>query len=179
MPRNYTGSELILRLVWGLVQPVFFRFSPRLLYGWRNFVLRIMGAKIGKQVKIYPSARIMYPWLLKVGDNTIISWEVKVYNLAYSEIGSNTIISQYSHLCGGTHDYRSVNFDLIRTGFKIGSHVWVAADAFVGPGVEVQDYAVIGARAVVVKNVDKNTLVGGNPAQIIKINVHSLNESNK
>lgn len=164
---NYSVREMLLRGVWAMVCPIFFRYSFRLFYGWRNFLLRFMGARIGKNVKIYPSAKIMYPWLLEIGDNTTISWDVKVYNLAFSKIGSNTMISQYAHLCGGTHDFRSTAFDLIRTGFTIGNNVWIAADAFVGPGVKVNDNAVIAARAVVVKDVEAGTIVGGNPGKVI------------
>jgi putative colanic acid biosynthesis acetyltransferase WcaF len=167
MPTNYTANELMLRVIWGFVEPVFFRFSPRLLYGWRNFILRIMGAKIGKGVKIYPSARIMYPWLLEIGDYATISWHVKVYNLSKSKIGAHTLVSQYSHLCGGTHDFRSPDFDLVRTGFQIGDHVWIAADAFIGPGVTVHDHAVVAARAVVIRDVDAGMVVGGNPAKVL------------
>ena len=163
----YSNQEYLMRILWALIYILFFQISPRLFYGWRNFILRIMGARIGKNVKIYPSARIMYPWLLEIGNNTTISWDVKVYNLAFSKIGNNTMISQYSHLCGGTHDFRSPDFDLIRTGFTIGNNVWIAADAFVGPGVTVNDNAVVAARAVVIKDVEAGTIVGGNPAKVI------------
>ncbi len=161
--------ENILRVIWGVVYPIFFRYSPRLFYFWRNFILRVMGARIGKNVKIYPSAKIMFPWLLEIGDNSTISWDVKVYNLGYSKIGSNTMISQYSHLCGGTHDFRSKDFTLLRTGFTIGNNVWIAADAFVGPGIKVNDGAVVGARAVVTKDVPEKTIVAGNPAKNVGV----------
>lgn len=167
MTKNYSTKELLLRVIWGGIYPVFFRFSPRLLYGWRNLILRVMGAKLGNNVKIYPSAKIMFPWLLEIGDKTTISWDVKVYNLGFSKVGSNTMISQYSHLCGGTHDFRSKDFKLIRNGFTIGDNVWVAADAFIGPGVTVHDRAVVGARAVVMKDVEAGAMVAGNPAVVV------------
>ena len=164
---NYSNKELFLRVVWGLVEFLTFSFSPRLLYGWRNFILRLMGAKIGKGVKIYPSARIMYPWLLEIGNHTTISWDVKIYNLGQTKIGSNTMISQYAHLCGGTHDHTSGNFELLRTGLIIGNNVWIAADAFIGPGVTVNDGSIVAARAVVTKDVETGIIVGGNPAKEI------------
>jgi putative colanic acid biosynthesis acetyltransferase WcaF len=166
---NYTRKEIVLRVIWSILEALCFSWSPRLLYGWRNFLLRVMGARIGKGVKIYPSARIMCPWLLEIGDRTTISWQVKVYNLGFSTIGHDTVISQYSHLCGGTHDYKSKEFDLLRTGFHIGSRVWIAADAFIGPGVTVRDGAVVAARAVVIKDVEPGTVVGGNPARVVKL----------
>lgn len=164
MSKYYSNRELLLRGIWSLFEFMTFSFSPRLLYGWRNFILRVMGAKIGVGVKIYPSAKIMYPWLLKIGDHTTISWGVKIYNLGEIKIGANTMISQYTHLCGGTHNHTSGHFELLRTGLTIGNNVWVAADAFVGPGVIVDDGAIVAARAVVIKNVESGTIVGGNPA---------------
>jgi putative colanic acid biosynthesis acetyltransferase WcaF len=167
MPEFYTKREILLRVIWGFIEPVFFSYSPRLFYGWRNFILRMLGAKIGKGVKIYPSARIMYPWLLQIGDFTTISWQVKVYNLGKTIIGHHTMVSQYSHLCGGTHDYISGNFELLRTGLTIGNNVWIAADAFIGPGITVHDGALVAARAVVVKDVVSGAIMGGNPAREI------------
>jgi len=167
MPKYYSKRELLLRGIWSLFEFITFSYSPRLLYGWRNFILRVMGAKIGVGVKIYPSARIMYPWLLEVGKGTTISWNVKIYNLGKTRIGNNTMISQYAHLCGGTHDYTSGNFELLRTGLIIGDNVWIAADSFIGPGVIVNDGSLVAARSVVIKNVESGMIVGGNPAREI------------
>lgn len=127
-----------------------------------------MGAKVGKHVQVFPSANIMYPWLLEVGDRSVISWGVNVYNLGKISIGSDTVISQYAHLCGGTHDYAGERFTLLRTGLTVGSNVWIGADAFVGPSVTVNYGSVVAARAVVVRDVDSLTVVGGNPAKPIK-----------
>jgi putative colanic acid biosynthesis acetyltransferase WcaF len=127
----------------------------------------MMGAKIGKGVKIFPSVSITMPWLLEVSDGVVVSAGVKIYNLGKIRIGRKTIISQYSHLCGGTHDFRNQGFNLLRTGLEIGNNVWIATDAFIGPGVNVGDNSIVGARAVVVKNVEVGTIVGGNPAKVI------------
>lgn len=168
MPKYYSTKEVTLRIIWAVVEPVFFRFSPRIFHGWRVFVLRIMGAKIGRRVQIFPSARIMFPWLLVVEDNVVIAWDVNVYNLGLISIGASTVISQQAHLCGGTHDYKLPGFLLLRTGLKIGSGCWIAADAFIGPGVTVGDNSVVAARAVVISDVEPFTLVGGNPARVIR-----------
>ena len=56
---------------------------------------------------------------------------------------------------------------LTKPPISIGDEVWICADAFVGPGVTVSDRAVVGARAVVVKDVEEDEIVGGNPAKII------------
>jgi len=127
-----------------------------------------MGAKIGAHVQVFPSAHIAYPWLLQVGDRSVISWGVKIYNLGFVSIGHDTVISQYTHLCGGTHEYTGERFSLLRTGLAVGNNVWIGADAFIGPSVIVNSGSVVAARAVVVKNVDSLTVVGGNPARVIK-----------
>jgi putative colanic acid biosynthesis acetyltransferase WcaF len=166
--RYYTRKEIALRILWGIVCPIFFYSSPRLFYKWRNFVLSAFGAKLGKNVKIYPSTKISHPWLLEIGNDTLVSWNVTIYNLGRVTLGSKTIISQNVHLCAGTHDYNSGSFALQRCQITIGNNVWIAADAFIGPNVIVCDQAIVAARAVVIKNVTRLTMVGGNPAVILK-----------
>lgn len=165
--KYYSYKEIVYRALWAAVYPILFRYSPRLFYSWRNIILKAFGAKVGKGVKIYPSAKINLPWLFEIGDNSVIAWNVRVYNLGKIVIGSKTIISQHAHLCGGTHDFRNPGFKLLRTGLSIGNNVWIASDAFIGPKVHVGDNALVAARAVVVKDVEPNTIVGGNPAKVI------------
>lgn len=131
-------------------------------------ILRIFGAKIGKGVKIYPSADIMFPWNLEIGDRTVISWGVILYDLGKISIGSDTVISQYAHICAGNHDYQSPDFKLLKTPVNIGNKVWIAADAFIAPGVNVGNNSVVYARSVVVKDVEADTIVGGNPAKVLR-----------
>jgi putative colanic acid biosynthesis acetyltransferase WcaF len=154
--------------MWAVAHVVLFRPSPRLFYGWRNMVLRVFGATIGSRVQIYPSAKIKFPWMLTIEDRVVVSWDVDIYNLGQITIGSDTVISQHVHLCGGTHDYLSPQFTLLRTGLTVGRNVWIAADAFIGPGITVSDNSIVAARAVVVSNVEQGTLVAGNPARVLK-----------
>lgn len=164
----YSTSENLVRVLWGIANVILFRPSPRPFYGWRNLLLKIFGATIGGNVQIYPSARIMFPWMLTIGDRVVVSWDVDIYNLGQVSIGADTVISQHAHLCGGTHDYLSPKFTLLRTGLSIGSNVWIAADAYIGPGISVGDNSIVAARAVVVGNVEPGTLVAGNPAHFLK-----------
>ncbi|MEJ0030747.1 MAG: putative colanic acid biosynthesis acetyltransferase [Bacteroidota bacterium] len=128
----------------------------------------MFGASIGRNVQIFPSARITFPWLLAIEDDVVISWDVKVYNLGAIKIGAKTVVSQHAHLCGGTHDFNTPEFTLLRTGLTIGKNVWIAADAFIGPGVSIGDNVVVGARSVVLKDVEADMLVAGNPATVIR-----------
>jgi acetyltransferase-like isoleucine patch superfamily enzyme/glycosyltransferase involved in cell wall biosynthesis len=160
--------EKVGRVLWMGVQATLFRRSFHNWYGWRSLLLRSFGAEIGKNVRIRPTARIEVPWHLHIGDHCAVGDHAILYSLGPIHIGRLATISQYAHLCAGTHDYTDPSFPLIRPPIYIGDEAWVAADAFVGPGVTVGDRAIIGARATVVKDVPPGVIVGGNPARIIK-----------
>lgn len=156
-----------MRVVWAVLRPLF-RFSPRVFFGWRRFLLRLLGARIGKHVHIYNSSDIYFPWNLEVGDWSAIGEHACIYNLGPIRIGSQVTISQRAHLCAGTHDYTDPSLPLLKPPIVIGNQAWICADAFVGPGVTVGEGALVGARAVAVKDVEPWTIVAGNPARPIK-----------
>ena len=166
--KYYTFFELLKRILWSGFGSIIFSITPRHFYAIRKLLLIMFGAKIGKNSKIFPSVKISHPWLLKVGENSVISWNVIIYNLDMIVIGNGTIISQNVHLCGGTHDYKSPGFELIRSKITIGDNVWIAADAFIGPGIKVNSNSIIAARTVCTKDVEANSIVGGNPSVLIK-----------
>ncbi|MEI6338091.1 MAG: putative colanic acid biosynthesis acetyltransferase [Verrucomicrobiota bacterium] len=162
--RKYAPGELIGRVLWGCFTP-FFRWSPRLCWGWRRFLLRLFGAKIGAQVHIDPSARVFLPWNLEIGDWSSVGFDALLYNLGPLKIGERVTISQRAHLCGGTHKFREASMPLVRARIEIGDEAWVCADSFIGPGVSVGAKAVVGARAVAMRNVHEGKIVTGNPAR--------------
>lgn len=157
------------RALWGLTCALLFRFTPRPLHAWRRLVLRAFGAKLGAGVRVYSSARIWAPWNLAMGDHSVLGDYVDCYDVAPVEIGAHTVVSQYSFLCTATHDPDQPHFPLVTKPIRIGSRAWVAADAFIGPGVTVGDRAVVGARASVFKDVAADAMVGGNPARLIRM----------
>jgi putative colanic acid biosynthesis acetyltransferase WcaF len=130
-------------------------------------VLRLFGARIGRDVHIHPTARIAIPWNLAVGDRAAIGDGAIIYCLGPISIGACATISQYAHLCAGTHDYTRPDMSLIKASISVGDGVWVCADAFVGPGVMIGDYSIVGARAVAIKNIPANVIVVGNPARVV------------
>lgn len=167
---QYTYLQYIKRVLWALVRP-FFRFSPRIFFGWRCFLLKLFGARIGTQVHIYNSAHIYLPWNLEVGDWSAIGEHALIYNLGAVRIGSKVTVSQRAHLCAGTHDHTDPLMPLLKLPIVIEDQAWVCADAFIGPGVTVGEGAVVGARAVVIKDVQPWQIVAGNPARLIKTRV--------
>jgi len=161
---KYSSEEMTRRVLWTLVQP-FFRFSPRPCFGWRRFLLRCFGAKIGRSVHVYPSATIYFPWNLEARDESAIGEQAFIYNLGRVTIGPRVTISHRAHLCAGTHDHSKRDFPLLRPPIVIGSEAWICADAFVGPGVTIGEGAIVGARAVAMKDVNPWSVVVGNPAR--------------
>lgn len=164
----WTFKEKVLRAVWMILGRPLFRLSFHNWYGFRRMILRLFGARIGRNVTIRPSAHIEIPWNLDIADGVTVGDFAILYSLGVITIGERTIISQYAHLCAGTHDYTDRRFRLIRDPVTIGDDVWIGADAFIGPNVSVGDLAVVGARASVYKSVEPGKVYVGNPAKPIK-----------
>lgn len=163
-----TLKNKIKRKVWLLLSYILFRpFSGRLLSNYRNFILRVFGAKIGKGSIIYASAKIPAPWNLSVGDVSCIGPKVELH-IDKVIIGSKVTISQRTYLCSGSHNVNFLNTPFISAPIVIENFAWVAAESFIMMGVTIGEGAVIGARAAVFKNVEPWTIVGGNPAKFIK-----------
>jgi putative colanic acid biosynthesis acetyltransferase WcaF len=166
---SFSLKNKMARLVWNISCLILFRpFGSRLFKKWRVLVLKCFGAKIDWSSHIYSSVKIWAPWNLEIGVNSSLGPQVDCYNQGKVSIGANTVISQKTYLCASTHDYTKRDFPLVLKPIQIGNGVWIAAGAFIGPQVRIGDYAVIAACAVVIKNVDANTIVGGNPAKFIK-----------
>jgi putative colanic acid biosynthesis acetyltransferase WcaF len=164
---KWTKSENLGRILWAMAYPLF-RFSPRPLWGWRRMLLRLFGASIGDDVHIHPTVKIEIPWNLEIGSQVGIGERAIIYNLGFVRIGSQATISQGAHLCAGSHDYRLSHLPLLKLPISVEKGSWLCADAFVGPGVSIGQYAIVGARGVVMKDIADWHIVAGNPAVFIK-----------
>jgi putative colanic acid biosynthesis acetyltransferase WcaF len=164
----YSPGIYLRRALWRVVWLSVWKLAHWRLTGVRGSLLRLFGARVGRASALRASTWIEMPWELTVGDRCLFGESVTIYNLGEISIGNDTVISQGAHLCGGTHDYTDPSFPLRREGIRVGEHVWIAADAFVGPGVTIGNGAVVAARAVVTADVEPWTVVGGNPARPIK-----------
>ncbi len=153
------------RLTWQVVWGIFFRLSPTPFHGWRSFLLRLFGAKIGASNFIYPSAKIWAPWLLETGDVVTLGTGVEVYNPGGIRLGHHTIVSQGAFLCGATHNYNSFSFDYIMKPIVSEPYAWVCARAIVLPGVVLGVGSILGAGAVTSRSLKPWTVYAGNPAK--------------
>ena len=154
--------------LWWLVQSSLFRCSPQFLYGWRRFLLRSFGARIGKNVLVRPTTRVQFPWNLVIGDWSWIGDDVVLYNLAQIWIGEHVVVSQRSYICAASHDWKREDFAITASPVSIQREAWVATDCFVGPGVTIGEGAVIGARSSVLHDMPPGMICFGSPAIPIK-----------
>lgn len=167
-----TISNKIMRLIWNVVYIFLFRpFGSRFFRLWRIFLLKIFGAQVTWRSSIYASTKIWAPWNLIMEDNAGIGPNVIVYNQADVKICENAKISQFSFLCTAGHDTGELNTaysGLIVGPIIIKKNAWIGAKTFIGMDVTIGEGAIVGAAACVFKDVEPMTIVGGNPAKIIK-----------
>lgn len=175
LPIGFRGRSGIAVQLWWLVQAIFFSTSPQFMYGWRNFLLRAFGAKIGKGVIIRPSVRVTYPWKLTIGDYAWIGDNVELYTLGEIVIGNNAVVSQRSYICTASHDHTKATFDIYALKTIIEDEAWVATDVYVAPGVTIGRGAVIGARSSVFSDMPAGMICVGSPAKPIKPRVMDEN----
>lgn len=118
--------------------------------------------------RVYPRAKIWAPWNLTMDECATLSDDVDCYCVAGVHIGAHTTVSQYSYLCGATHDHTHPRFPLVPAPIVIGKSCWLAADVFVTPGVTIGDGTVVGARSSVFTDLPEWKVCVGSPARPIK-----------
>lgn len=163
---SFSLKNRLYRLAFMITWALLARWTPPPLRAWRNWVLRIFGADIASSARIYGTARIWSPANLVVDEYAVIGPNTTIYSLATIHVAPYAIVSQGAHLCAGTHDVSDPNFQLQARPIRIGERAWIAAEAFVGPGVDVGDGAVLGARGCAMRDLDAWTIYTGNPATI-------------
>ncbi len=155
-------------LLWWLVQGVCFPLSLHSFNGWRCFLLRLFGAKIGSDAIVRPTARFTYPWKVEIGDCVWIGDDVVFYSLDRITIGSHCVVSQKTYLCTGSHDSSDPAFGLITAPIAVGNGAWIAADCFIAAGVKIGANALISARSSVFKDMPAGYICRGTPCQALK-----------
>jgi putative colanic acid biosynthesis acetyltransferase WcaF len=165
---SFSLGNRAFRIVWRLSWLLLAAWTPPPLHRWRCFVVNLFGASIDPTARVYGSASIWYPPHLTMGRYSCLGPRVNCYCIAPVFIGDYAIVSQSAHLCTGSHDIKSELFQLTAHEIRVGKNAWIAAEAFVGPGVEVAEGAVIGARAVIFTDAEKYSVYIGNPAQFVK-----------
>lgn len=164
----YTRKEQVLWAIWWAVEALFFRPSFHRMHGWRVFLLRLFGAKIGKNVSIHQRVRVFFPWKLVIGNESGIGFDTLIYNLDRVTIGDYVSIAQRVHVNTGSHDFTDPELALETKPVTIRSGVFIGTDTYIGPGVVLDSMSVIGARSVVTKSMPASMICFGHPCRPIR-----------
>ena len=168
MPSGFRGRSILWVQIWWFFDSVFFRNSPQFAYKFRANLLRIFGARIGRDVIIRPTVRITYPWRISIGDYAWIGDNAELYSLGDIHIGAHAVVSQHSYLCAGDHDHTQSDFPIRGRAIHIGAQAWVAAHVYIAPGVTIGEGSVIGARSSVFSDMPAGWVCLGSPCKPIK-----------
>lgn len=171
---SLTISLKMKRVMWELLKPIFYH-SPRPLFGFRNALLRLCGAKIGNKVHVYPHVNVKLPWNLEIGDNVGVGEDTYLYSWAKITLEDNSVISHRCQLCSGSHDCNDPQFPIILAPIVVKKNAWVCTEAFIGPGVKVGEYAVVSAGAVLYSNAKSWGIYVGNPAKRVGMRTFETN----
>lgn len=161
------GASRLKLICWYFISAIFIRsgivpFSI-IIVG----ILKMFGAKMGKDVRVKPFIYIHYPWKLTMGDHSWLA-ECRIENLDRVTIGKNVCVSQQAMLLTGNHDYTKPGFDLITKPIVLEDGAWIGAKAVVCPGVTVKSHAVLTVNSVATKDLEAYSIYQGNPAVKVK-----------
>lgn len=165
---SFSLHHRLFRALWAITWLLFAAWTPPPLHSWRRVLLVLFGARLAPNARIYGSARIWYPPNLEMGHNAVIGPHVEIYCQAKITLGDHAVVSQFAHLVCGTHDIDDPAFPLRTAPIRIGPHAWIAANAYVGPGVTIGEGAVLGACGVAFKDLPAWTVHAGNPARHLR-----------
>ncbi len=161
------GASGLKQFLWYFTDLIFFRTKVIPFSAVLVFILRLFGAKIGKDVRIKPGIQIKYPWKLEIGDYSWLS-DCFIENLDWVKIGENCCISQQAMLMTGNHNYKKTTFDLMVSPIILEDGVWMGARSLVSPGVTLYTHAVLSMGSVAMKDLEAYSIYQGNPAVKIR-----------
>lgn len=141
----------------------------RLLY------LRIFTKYIGKHTWIDMGARLIGCSNISIGDYCHINSQVLIKSSMSISIYNSVSISYGVKIIDDSHDVQSIDFAHRKAPIIIKDHVWIGANAIILKGVTLGEGSVVCAGAVVTKNVEPYTIVGGVPAKVIGKRNRDLN----
>jgi putative colanic acid biosynthesis acetyltransferase WcaF len=157
------GRPRLFEALWHVFRIIIF-LSP---WPWpsalKAAVLRMFGAKIGKNLVIKPRVHIHFPWKLSIGDHVWIGEETLFLNFESIQIGNHVCISQRAFICTGNHDYRDIKMSYCNKAITIEDGAWVGAQTFVAPGITIPNDTVVTAGSIVTQNLPPNYICSGNP----------------
>jgi acetyltransferase-like isoleucine patch superfamily enzyme len=141
------------------------------LRGWHY---RALLARAGANLRVAEGVVINNPGMVSVGDNCYIGSGVQFYPWnAPITLGDNVLIAAGARLITRKHGFADVDLPMADQGYKnapivVEGDVWIGFGAVVLPGVTIGRRSIVGAGAVVTRDVEPYSIVGGVPARLIR-----------
>lgn len=136
-------------------------------WNWRKRVLKALGMKIGRGTFVMKRNYFINPNLATIGEYSHINRDCTIDARGGISIGNNVSISHRVNLITGSHDINSPYFIGVFSPIVIEDYAWIGIGATILQGVRIGEGAVVAAGAVVSKDVEPYTVVGGVPAKTI------------
>ena len=156
------------QIVWLLTQCAFFDTAFPWPYSIKRFLLRRFGGDVGKGVVLRSRIYIHSPWMLDIGNHCWIGDGCQLLSVAKITFEDHVALAHQVYIAAGGHDIRSATMVPKNEPITVKSGTWIASCAFIGPGVTVHENTVVGAAAVVMKDVGPNEVIAGNPGRVIR-----------
>ncbi len=134
---------------------------------FRRFIYRLGGMRIGKGSTIHCGAKFYNAHKIRIGSDTIIGEDAVLDGRDMLVIGSHVDIASEVMIYNAEHDVNDASFSAITGAVEVEDYVFIGPRAIILPGVKIGRGAVIGAGAVVTKDVEPFKIVGGVPAKEI------------
>jgi putative colanic acid biosynthesis acetyltransferase WcaF len=161
----WTLRHRIELLAWDYAWALTCRWTPKPFNAWRLLVLRLFGAEIHGSPFVHQRARITQPRNLVLHHRACLGDRAHCYTLGRIVVHEEATVAQEAYLCTGTHDFATPHLPLQTAPIVVGRGVFVGARAFVLPGVTLGAHCLVGAMAVVTRDVAPGVIVTGNPAR--------------
>jgi maltose O-acetyltransferase len=138
----------------------------------RDRILRELLGSVGEGTVIRPPLRCDYGYQTHIGARTFANWGLILLDVGRITIGDDVQVGPNVQLLTATHpveaEPRRAKWEGSRP-ITIGNNVWLAGGVIVGPGVTIGDNTVVGAGAVVIRDLPANVVAVGNPARVVRI----------
>jgi len=174
-------KKICFKIIW-LISTILYRtigvylphtFWPGgIVFSWlRKSMLVGMGCKIGKRCEIEPGVDVGFRPNVVIGDFCQINNNVQIKNAV---IGNYVMIAPGCVLLDRLHNFNDTVKPMVLQGESgkkspiIHDDVWLGQNVIVMPGIEIGEGAIVGAGAVVTKDVKSYSIVGGVPASLIR-----------
>ena len=134
----------------------------------RFFLRRTIRVEIGQGSATLLGLRLYTRGNLAIGNHSVIDRDCVLDARGGITIGNNVNLAPEVMILTASHDPDNADFAGIEKPVVVEDYAWIATRALILPGVTIGHHAIVAAGSIVTKDVSPHTIVGGNPARLIR-----------